>query len=67
VRIGLLSSVRGQAVSTYFVFCYLGLAIPVIGVGIASQYIGDFPAVLACSILLAALCVFSLTSIQANR
>lgn len=58
---------RGQVVSTYFVFAYLGLAIPVIGVGIASEYIGDFRAVLACSILLAALCVFSLASIQPGR
>jgi MFS family permease len=58
---------RGQVVSTYFVFCYIGTIIPVIGVGIASQYIGNFRAVLACSILLAILCVFSLTSISTGR
>jgi MFS family permease len=54
---------RGQAVSAYFVACYCGLVIPVVGVGVASQFIGDFPAVLALSILLAVLCVFALASI----
>jgi MFS family permease len=51
---------RGQTISTYFVGCYFGLIIPVIGVGIAAEFIGTFPAVLAFSILLAALCLFSL-------
>jgi hypothetical protein len=46
-------------ISTYFVFAYAGLSIPVVGVGIASDYIGNFRAVLACSIVLSALCVFS--------
>ena len=54
---------RGQAVSAYFVACYCGLVIPVVGVGVASQFIGDFPAVLALSILLAVLCVFALARI----
>lgn len=54
---------RGQVVSTYFVLCYCGLIIPVIGVGVASGYIGDFASVLAFSILLAALSLFSLASI----
>jgi MFS family permease len=31
---------RAQAVSTYFVFCYFGLAIPVIGVGVSAGSIG---------------------------
>jgi MFS family permease len=44
---------RGQAISTYFVACYCGLIIPVVGVGVAAGFIGDFPAVLALSILLA--------------
>ena len=43
--------------------CYCGLVIPVVGVGVASQFIGDFRSVLALSILLAVLCVFALASI----
>ena len=54
---------RGQVVSAYFVMCYCGLIIPVVGVGVASEFIGDFRAVLAFSILLAALCLFSLVGI----
>ena len=54
---------RGQTVSAYFVACYCGLAVPVVGVGVASQFIGDFRSVLALSILLAVLCVFALASI----
>jgi MFS family permease len=54
---------RGQAISTYFVACYCGLVVPVVGVGVAAGFIGDFPAVLALSILLAALCTFALASI----
>jgi MFS family permease len=54
---------RGQAISTYFVACYCGLVVPVVGVGVAAGFIGDFLAVLALSILLAALCVFALASI----
>jgi MFS family permease len=55
---------RGQTVSTFFVLCYAGLIIPVVGVGVATLFIGDFPAVLAFSILLAALSLFSLASIR---
>src|SRR5580693_2451611 len=54
---------RGEVVSAYFVLCYCGLIIPVVGVGVASVSIGDFRAVLAFSILLAALCLFSLAGI----
>ena len=50
---------RAQVISTYFVFAYTGLSIPVVGVGIASEYVGNFRAVLGCSIALAALCVLS--------
>jgi MFS family permease len=49
------AELRGQVVSTYFVFAYVGLTVPVIGVGIASQYEGDFRAVLVCAVVLAAL------------
>jgi MFS family permease len=58
---------RGQIISTYFVLCYCGLIVPVIGVGVASEFIGDFRAVLALSILLAGLCLFSLTRIRQAR
>jgi MFS family permease len=54
---------RGHVISTYFVACYCGLIIPVVGVGVASGFIGDFAAVLAFSILIAALCLFALASI----
>jgi MFS family permease len=54
---------RGHAISAYFVACYCGLVIPVVGVGVAAGFVGDFPAVLALSILLAALCVFGIASI----
>jgi MFS family permease len=51
---------RGHVVSTFFVACYAGLIIPVVGVGILSGFIGTFPAVLAFSLLLATLCLYSL-------
>jgi MFS family permease len=54
---------RGRVVSTYFVFAYAGSTIPVIGVGMASEYVGDLRAVLACSIVLAVLCAFSMLSV----
>jgi Major Facilitator Superfamily len=52
---------RGQAISAFFVACYAGLSIPVVGVGVLSQFTGTFPAVLTFSILLAALCLFSVS------
>jgi MFS family permease len=54
---------RGRVVSTYFVFAYVGLTIPVVGVGIASQFEGDFRAVLVCAIVLAALSAVSMAGI----
>jgi MFS family permease len=51
---------RGHVVSTFFVACYAGLIIPVVGVGLLSEVTGTFPAVLAFSLLLAILCVYSL-------
>jgi MFS family permease len=50
---------RAKVISTYFVFAYSGLSIPVVGVGIASGYVGTFRAVLGCSIVLAVLCALS--------
>jgi MFS family permease len=54
---------RGQSISAFFVACYAGLIIPVVGVGVLSGFTGTFPAVLAFSVLLAALCLFSLARI----
>jgi MFS family permease len=50
---------RAQVISSYFVFAYSGLAIPVVGVGVAADYFGDFRAVLGCSVVLAVLCVLA--------
>lgn len=55
---------RGRVASTYFVFAYVGLTIPVIGVGIGSQYEGDFRAVLVAAIVLATLSAGSMTAIR---
>jgi hypothetical protein len=49
-----------RVISAFFVACYAGLIIPVVGVGVASEFISDFAAVLVLSILLAGLCLFSL-------
>jgi MFS family permease len=51
---------RGHAISAFFVACYAGLIIPVVGVGVLSGFTGTFPAVLAFSLLLAVLCLFAL-------
>ena len=58
---------RGQVISAYFVACYCGLTMPVIGVGVLAGFIGDFPAVLALSVLVAALCLVALVSIARAR
>jgi MFS family permease len=55
---------RAQVISSYFVFAYTGLAIPVIGVGVAADHVGDFRAVLGCSIVLALLCVLAAAGIS---
>ena len=43
--------------------CYCGLAVPVVGVGVASQFIGNFRSVLVLSVLLAVLSVAALAGI----
>jgi MFS family permease len=58
---------RAQAISAYFVASYCGLIIPVVGVGVMTQFTSDFTAVLAFSILLAVLCVFALAGIMRTR
>jgi hypothetical protein len=52
---------RGQTISAFFVACYAGLSIPVVGVGVLSEFTGTFPAVLTFAILLAVLCLFSVS------
>ena len=55
-----LAEQRGQALSAFFLACYAGLVIPVVGVGVISGFTGTFTAVLIFSILLAVLCLFSI-------
>jgi MFS family permease len=61
------AATRSQVVSTYFLFAYIGLTIPVIAVGVSSQHIGDFRATLFCSIVLAVLCLCSGIAIMRAR
>jgi MFS family permease len=53
--------VRGQAVSTYFTLTYVGLIVPVIGVGFSAEHIGYLSAVCICGAGLALLCLVALT------
>ena len=55
---------RGQVISTFFVFCYVGLTMPVIAVGFGAQAFGDFRAILACAIALAAIALASMAVIR---
>jgi MFS family permease len=55
---------RGQTISAYFTACYCGVIVPVVGVGVATEFVSDFTAVLALSILLAVLSIASLATIQ---
>jgi MFS family permease len=55
---------RGQVISTYFVFAYVGLTVPVIAVGYGSQAFGDFRATLDCAIGLAAIALASMAIIR---
>jgi MFS family permease len=57
---------RGQAISAYFVALYCGLAVPVVGVGVATEYVGLFAAVLALSVLLAAVSVLAMAGIASG-
>ena len=55
---------RGQVISAFFVFAYVGLTVPVIAVGFGSQAFGDFRAILGCAIALAAIALASMALIQ---
>jgi MFS family permease len=54
---------RGQVISTYFVFGYVGLTIPVIAVGFSSEHIGILAAVFWCSLFIAAVALYSFSVI----
>ena len=58
------AQIRGQVISTYFVFAYVGLTVPVIAVGFGSQAFGDFRATLGCAIALAAIALASMAVIR---
>jgi MFS family permease len=58
---------RGQVISAFFVACYAGLIIPVVGVGVLAGFTGTFPAVVTFSVLLTALSLFSVARIAAVR
>ena len=55
---------RGQVISTYFVFAYVGLTVPVIAVGFGAQAFGNFRATLACAVALAVIAVASMATIR---
>ena len=55
---------RGQVISTFFVFAYVGLTVPVIAVGFGSQAFGDFRAILGCAIALATIALASMAVIR---
>lgn len=55
---------RGQVISAFFVFAYVGLTVPVIAVGFGSQAFGDFRAILGCAIALAAIALASMAIIR---
>jgi hypothetical protein len=54
----------GQVLSTYFVFAYVGVTVPVIAVGFGSRASGDFRATLVCAIALAAIALASMAVIR---
>ena len=58
---------RSQFISTYFVAANLGLIISVIGVGVASQHIGNLDATLICASAITALVVLALVNIARSR
>jgi MFS family permease len=57
-------AIRGQVISTYFVFAYVGLTVPVIGVGFGSQAFGDFRATLVAAVALAVIALGSIAVIR---
>jgi hypothetical protein len=61
-------STRGEVASTYFVLLYVGLIIPVIGVGLASSAVGPRPAGLAfCAVVGAAVIAVAVSLWRGQR
>ena len=58
---------RGETLSSLFVAAYLGLSIPAIGVGIASQHVGFFRATLVCAITVAVLLAAAALRLMSGR
>jgi MFS family permease len=54
---------RGEILSAFFVAAYVGLSIPAIGVGIASEHVGFFRSTLVCSIGVAILLAVAAASL----
>lgn len=54
---------RGEIISSLYVFNYLGLALPVLGVGAASAEIGLIGATIAFSVLISGIALFALIAI----
>ncbi|MDX6690544.1 MAG: hypothetical protein QOG15_2001 [Solirubrobacteraceae bacterium] len=48
-------SERARTISAYFVVCYLGLAIPVVGLGFAVQALGLYPSAVAFAVVIGGL------------
>jgi MFS family permease len=46
---------RGEVLSSYFAVAYVGLTVPVIGLGVASDYVGAFVATLAFAVVVGVL------------
>jgi MFS family permease len=47
---------RGEAASSFFVVCYLGISLPILALGIATQFVGLHTSGQAVAFLLAAIC-----------
>jgi MFS family permease len=59
---------RGEAISGLFLFCYAGMSLPAIGVGVLSQYVSLSTAVyLFCGVLIIVLIYSALLSLNALR
>jgi MFS family permease len=58
---------RGETLSAFFVAAYLGMTIPAISVGIASEHVGFFDSTLVCSIAIAALLGGAAVRLLADR
>jgi MFS family permease len=58
---------RGETLSTLFVAAYVGMSVPAIGVGLASEHFGFFRSTLVCSIGVALLLVAAAVRLTSRR